>query len=66
MKYQPGFGRSKDMNTHDPKDLDLIGRMRADEDVVAAFNPRFELDPEYEHKLLMTGCPEGFLRCVAG
>ena len=26
---------------------------------------RFEVDPEYESKLLMTGCPEGFLRCVA-
>jgi len=28
-------------------------------------DPRFEIDLEYEHKLLMTGCPEGFLRCVA-
>jgi cephalosporin hydroxylase len=28
-------------------------------------NHRFEVDLEYEHKLLMSVCPEGYLRCVA-
>ena len=28
-------------------------------------NRRFEIDLEYEHKLLLSVCPEGFLRCVA-
>ena len=26
---------------------------------------RFEVDPEYEHKLLLSVCPEGYLKCVA-
>jgi cephalosporin hydroxylase len=26
---------------------------------------RFEVDPEYEHKLLLSVCPEGYLRCIA-
>jgi cephalosporin hydroxylase len=26
---------------------------------------RFEIDDEYDHKLLMTGCPSGFLRCIS-
>jgi cephalosporin hydroxylase len=28
-------------------------------------NSRFEVDPEYEHKLLLSVCPEGYLKCVA-
>jgi len=28
-------------------------------------NKRFEVDPEYEHKLLLSVCPEGYLRCIA-
>jgi cephalosporin hydroxylase len=27
-------------------------------------HPRFEVDPEYEHKLLLSVCPEGYLKCV--
>ena len=28
-------------------------------------NRRFEVDLEYEHKLLLSVCPEGYLRCLA-
>ena len=28
-------------------------------------NPRFQVDPEYQNKLLLSVCPEGYLKCVA-